>query len=231
MGANIYLKPSEVWSFYTKNPDKFEKERVIVAENTDTKYEICATKHLGTLQFLVYRQDIQQYEELVIDENDCSRTAKQLYVKYLFPVTVSSKEPVESGKKIPVDTKKHKDDRKASQLKYPAPSMPDNIDEMDESDIVEVMAELDDEIYQRDDELEMATKDFLAVLLNCDVDEIGELYGRYLVSDYIEYACELLAEEFSISVYHPRWVTDDETGVDEYVQYPYLDVDTDEEEE
>lgn len=230
MGVNVYLKPSEIWSFYEKNPVKFEKERVVVAENTETKYEVCVTKHLGHLQFLVYRQDVQQYEELVIDDNDCTRTAKQLYVKYLFPVTVTKNEPVESGKKIPVDTNKHKDDRKASQVKYPLPKVPDNLDEMDDNDIVEVVAELDDEIYQRDDELEMATKDFLAVLLNCDTEEIGELYGRFLVADFIEYACELLAEEFLISVYHPRWYTDEETGVDEYVQYPYLDVEPEEEE-
>ena len=82
----------------------------------------------------------------------------------------------------------------------------------------------DDLIYEREDELRLATIDFLSVLLGCDAEEVQ---GDYLdvIDEFLENACQNLADEFNISVYRPTLLTDDETGSDIYVEYPYLDID------
>lgn len=200
MGVNIHLKPTEVWPFFVENKARLENEMVAIAENEETKHSVYLTEENGCPLLSVYKEDTKLYEEGAVSAADSESTTKQIYLKYLFPVVVH--EP-----------------------KYNFQS------DLDEEDDEELTAEMElqmmeDEIYEREDALMFAMQDFLEVVLNCNTpSQIKELYGEDLVDELLDSFCRLLAEEHLISVYRPTFVTDEETGEESYVKYPYLDVD------
>lgn len=200
MGVNIHLKPTEVWPFFAENKARLENEMVAIAENEETSHSVYLTEENGCPLLSVYKDDTKLYEEGAVSAADSESTTKQIYLKYLFPVIVH--EP-----------------------KYNFQS------DLDEEDDEELTAEMElqmmeDEIYEREDALMFAMQDFLEVVLNCNTpSQIKELYGEDLVDELLDSFCRLLAEEHLISVYRPTFVTDEETGEESYVEYPYLDVD------
>lgn len=200
MGVNIHLKPTEVWPFFTENKARLENEMVAIAENEETSHSVYLTEENGCPLLSVYKEDTKLYEEGAVSAADSESTTKQIYLKYLFPVVVH--EP-----------------------KYNFQS------DLDEEDDEELTAEMElqmmeDEIYEREDALMFAMQDFLEIVLNCNTpSQIKELYGEDLVDELLDSFCRLLAEEHLISVYRPTFVTDEETGEESYVEYPYLDVD------
>lgn len=200
MGVNIHLKPTEVWPFFAENKARLENEMVAIAENEETSHSVYLTEENGCPLLSVYKDDTKLYEEGAVSAADSESTTKQIYLKYLFPVVVH--EP-----------------------KYNFQS------DLDEEDDEELTAEMElqmmeDEIYEREDALMFAMQDFLEVVLNCNTpSQIKELYGEDLVDELLDSFCRLLAEEHLISVYRPTFVTDEETGEESYVEYPYLDVD------
>lgn len=200
MGVNIHLKPTEVWPFFAENKARLESEMVAIAENEETSHSVYLTEENGCPLLSVYKEDTKLYEEGAVSAADSESTTKQIYLKYLFPVVVH--EP-----------------------KYNFQS------DLDEEDDEELTAEMElqmmeDEIYEREDALMFAMQDFLEIVLNCNTpSQIKELYGEDLVDELLDSFCRLLAEEHLISVYRPTFVTDEETGEESYVEYPYLDVD------
>lgn len=196
MGVNIHLKPSEVWPFFVANKARLGKEMVAIAENEETEYSVYLTEDKGSPQLSVYKQNSKQYEEPAISELDCADTAKRIYLKYLFPVVIST--PDYDGN----------DDDEVPDL------TPD-----------EEIQNCEDTIYEREDELVFAMQDFLAVLLSCkDPTQVSELYGEEIIDELLETFCRLLADEYMISVYRPSWVKESD-GSESFVEYPYLDVD------
>lgn len=199
MGVNIHLKPTEVWPFFAENKARLKNEMVAIAENEETCYSVYLTEENGCPLLSVYKEDTKLYEEGAVSAADSESTTKQIYLKYLFPVVVH--EP-----------------------KYNFQSDP----EEDEEEITAEMEMqmMEDEIYEREDALMFAMQDFLEVVLNCNTpSQVKELYGEDLVDELLDSFCRLLAEEYLISVYRPTFVTDEETGEESYVEYPYLDVD------
>lgn len=200
MGVNIHLKPTEVWPFFAENKARLENEMVAIAENEETSHSVYLTEENGCPLLSVYKEDTKLYEEGAVSAADSESTTKQIYLKYLFPVVVH--EP-----------------------KYNFQS------DLDEEDDEELTAEMElqmmeDEIYEREDALMFAMQDFLEVVLNCNTPrQIKELYGEDLVDELLDSFCRLLAEEYLISVYRPTFFTDEKTGDESYVEYPYLDVD------
>ena len=213
MGVEVYVKPVDVWKFFNQYCERLAEERIVVAENTETKYEICVTERVGFPQLIVLRQDIQQYEETVISEKDCADTAKLLYMKYLFPVTVSSSNNGTSNKKIPVEQPKVPEEK------------PDPHDEDDDFDLTpeEMKQMYDDMIVERDDELILAARDFLVTLFGFSEEYFDEVYGE-IIEDFLDQCCEQVARDYELSVYRPRWEIDPETGEKHFEEYPYLDV-------
>lgn len=78
--------------------------------------------------------------------------------------------------------------------------------------------ELEDEIYEREDELRLALCDFLQVASEgadtFDHDEPD-------VSEMLDYILEYLAVERCLSVRRPTFITDPNTGEEYYAEYPY----------
>ena len=81
----------------------------------------------------------------------------------------------------------------------------------------------DDKIAEREDELDQAVMDFLATVLgegfyDLDSDSNGEI-----VEDCKEHFLEYIARKFSISIYRPMYL-EDEDGTDFYTDTPYEDM-------
>ena len=136
MGVNIHVPADEVWSFFQKNKDRLEKEMVAIAENDDTDYAVYLTEDYGYPTFFVCKGDAEpEYEEGAISADDCLKTARKCYSQYLFPVSVCSQKSFQED------------------------------DDNDENEIEDNSQEIQDIMYEREDELRMALCDFLQVVL------------------------------------------------------------------
>lgn len=84
---------------------------------------------------------------------------------------------------------------------------------------------IDDEIYQRDDELKLAMVDFLSCVLqksNSD-DVIGE-YGESFVLEVLDHVLEYISYDHCIPIFRPMFVEDPETGDEVFEEFPYVGV-------
>lgn len=201
--VEVYLKADEVWKYFQMNKEALKSEQVLVAENTETKYEIYLTDFAGHPQLRVFRGDIELHTECCIDEEDCTYTAKWIYVKYLFPVTANTSKQYGQSK-IPVDDKPKAETKKETQ----------------KSGAVKAMEDI---ICEREDELAQAASDFLEIVLEY-FGAIEEYYGEGLIEDTLDHVCQRLAKEWGISVRRPFMYEDDD-GKNVFEEYPYLPLD------
>ena len=193
MGIKIHVNPGDVWDFFDKNLARLAKEMVLIAENEDTDYSIYLTEDQNYPLLSVYKNDLKLYEEGVISRTDCEKTTKGLYTKYLFPLVVTSKDF---------------DSASEEALLFGEPASKQDIE---------------DEIYERSDELYLATIDFLQVLLGYrDPDMLISEYGD-ITEEFLDSTCEFLSEEYGIPIFRPMFVVDEETGDETYTEFPYME--------
>lgn len=199
MSAKIHIPADEVWSFFFKNKERCTEEMVEIASNDETKYAVYLTEDEGYPMLSVCHGDEEpEYEEGAISKDDCSETAKRMFVRYLFPITVTCDKAIS----------------KHSTVKYEEP-------EEDEDDSTQDML---DEVYQRDDELTLALCDFLQVVLEEDIDgaELLGTYGESVIAQILDEFLDSLASEHCFTnIRRPTFVTDPESGVEYYTEYPY----------
>lgn len=194
MGVNIHVPADEVWSFFQKNKDRLKEEMVAIAENDDTDYAVYLTEDYGYPTFFVCKGDADpEYEEGAISADDCSKTAEKCYSQYLFPVFVNSQKSILGG---------------------------DNEAVEEEEDNVQ---EVQDIMYEREDELRMALCDFLQVVLLDDEEnpDIESTYGSAMIDEILDHFLEYLGFEHSLPVYRPMFVADEDTGCEVYTEFPY----------
>ena len=77
----------------------------------------------------------------------------------------------------------------------------------------------DDDVYIRQDELSLATSDYLQTLL-CTKDVESE-YGVDMVDTFLESVGHLLYKNFNISMYHPVFVVNAQEESEVLLEYPY----------
>jgi len=198
MGVNIHVKPSETWEFFEKNKKRLETVMVCLAENEETNHAVYLTEDKGFPMFLAYKGEEKLCSEGAVSAADSEDTAKRIYLKYLFPVVV------DLGRQIGSKT-----DSKQEESYDP---------ELEKQD-------MEDMIYEREDELQLAAMDFLCTLLCCKSHE--ELTASYndIIEAFMDWTCQYFADEHLISVWRPMFITDDETGSEILIEYPYLEVD------
>lgn len=83
--------------------------------------------------------------------------------------------------------------------------------------------DMEDIVYEREDELRLALCDFLQVVL-MDLEDgvdIESYYGPGIIDEILDYFLEYLGFEQRLPVYRPMFITDDETGEEVYTEYPY----------
>lgn len=103
----------------------------------------------------------------------------------------------------------------------------------------ELRSSIEDEIYQREDELYFAWRDFLEVVLKDDPTQAAVLLNGNddLNDEILDRVLEFLATEYDLLIYRPGFVRCDETDEEFYTEYPYnwpeaddLDDDTEDDE-
>lgn len=205
--VKIYIPANELWVFYTENKKRCEKEMILIAENTETEYAVYMTDDDGTLMFSVCKGDGEpEYEEYVMDDADCEQSAKKLFFRYLIPVTVIDGKAVLSGDQ--------------------------GNDELDGADVGLSRQEMEDEIYERDDALDFALRDFLAVVLEePDGEKVADSYGQKFLNQVLHHFLEYLTNEHRIKIFRPMFFRDNESGCEIYSQYPYEEYTFSEDEE
>ena len=194
MGVNIHVKPEDIWPFFENNKTRLTEEMVSVAENEETEYEIYLTEENGYPLFYVYRGELEIDSECAVSLSDCALTAKSLYTKYLFPVMVTIEKEEVTGER----------------------------DENTYDDFPYSLQDMEDEVYEREDELHFAAIDFLQVVLGySDMDRLLALYGEELVNAFVDDMCQYLMDFHDISVYRPMLMVDDTTAEETLVEFPY----------
>lgn len=195
MGVEVYVRPDDAWQFFEEYKVRLAKEQIAIAENSETEHTVYMTEDKGCPLLSVWRGKQKLYEEPAVSNSDLKNTAQKIYIKYLLPVVVMEEKS-----------------------KYITPPPDDEEEEIDPE--LEMLA-LQDEIYKREDDLQLATEDYLEKVLCCkDYQNAIKEYGD-IAPELLDRICEILAIEFLISVYRPKWVYHEDTGCEEFVDYPY----------
>lgn len=82
-------------------------------------------------------------------------------------------------------------------------------------------AEREDIIFNREDELLSEFQNFLIAIGDEYSDYVFDTEYEELIKSAMDDVLEMLGREYGIPVYRPMFITDEETGEDEYIDYPY----------
>ena len=189
----IYIPFNEVWDFYTDHKERLKEEYVLIAENPELEREIYLTMEEGKQYptVNVFHGELPIYTEVMVSEADARRSVREIYTKYLFPVNAD------------VDESDDLSERRGE----------------NDSDSM-TLQEMEDAVYERDDQLLLGMQDFLEVIFD-DADlwnlmSLGEVED--LLDDFLTHLADI-----GFLVYRPRIIADDDTGKDVFVSYPYND--------
>lgn len=189
----IYIPFNEVWDFYTDHKERLKEEYVLIAENPELEREIYLTMEEGKQYptVNVFHGELPIYTEVMVSEADARRSVREIYTKYLFPVNSDVDES---------------DDLSERRGEYDSDSM--------------TLQEMEDAVYERDDQLLLGMQDFLEVIFD-DADlwnlmSLGEVED--LLDDFLTHLADI-----GFLVYRPKIIADDDTGKDVFVSYPYND--------
>ena len=193
--VRIFIPPNELWKFYTQNKGRCQKEMILIAENTETCYAVYMTDDSGTLTLSVCHGDnAPEYEERVMGNADCEASAKRLFTRYLIPLIEIN------GKSALIG---------------------DITGDVDDDDFNPSMQDVEDEMYEREDELDLAIKDFLAVVLQePDGEAVINEFGETFIQEVLHHFLEYLTNDHGIQIYRPMFFEDD-SGYEIYSQFPY----------
>lgn len=223
MDPTIYIKPEKTWDFFCWNREKLKVSEAIIAENKDTDYTICITNEEDCPVFIIYKNEDVCVRQKVVSGQNCGYIVEYLYERFLYPVDVVSGIPEPEAKK-PDEPEVPEEPDDTPPADFPVYT-PDD-DEWDSlvnecREFLEIPSKiLDDQdpyyeiMYVRQDEVDLAAKDFLRKFLEM------EAIPHAMVDDFVWRTMEWAAEEYGISVWYPSEYTDTDTGSDYFVTYP-----------
>lgn len=193
VGVDIHIPADEVWSFFQKNKDRCNEEMIAIAENTGTEYAVYLTEENGYPSFSVCKGDGEPEYE---------------------EGAISENDCTDTAKRC--------------YLKYLFPVIVRDdkttiLEEEDNEDDFGTMQNMEDAIYEREDELRLALCDFIQVVLRESGDgvDIMDIYGVDMVDDILGFILEYMATELCLDIYRPTIVVDEYTGCKLYTEYPY----------
>lgn len=193
----IYIPATEVWSFYLQNSYRCKKEMVLIAENTDTEYAVYITDEDDALMLSVCKGDKSpEYEEYALNAEDCANITKKMMLRYLIPFAIVN------GRTV----------------------LPDNLPKglEDDGELSFSRRDMEDEMYEREDELDLAIKDFLTVVLQeSDSDRLLANYQQDFIDEVLDEFLRILAKDYCCEIFRPMFIGDTETGCEIYTQFPY----------
>lgn len=199
MGVQIYVPADEVWGFFQTNRKRLDGEMVLIAENTDTEYAVYLTAE-NDLPVLAVAKGNEKTEY----KEPCVSEEDCTTVSKKFFARYLFPVMITDGKYIQDDVPDEKSER-------------------------ETWMDMEDTMYEREDELRLAMADFLAIALqegDNDGTNILELYGGDVVEEILDEFLKTLSDEYSFQIYRPMIVTDSD-GYEVFTEFPYSEYDID----
>lgn len=207
-GVKVHVSPDNIWEFFQNNKGRLVDSKVVIAENTDTGYAVLLTNDYdGVANLIVERNEERIYNNYEWSSGGCYSTYRQLIGKYLLPVVEDTppQPPCE---------------RKLSDYDIPDDLPPNVSIESAEDDELQ---EMEDAQYEREDELLLATADYLSIAMNEGAGDGGaiiEAYGTEFVNEVTDHILEYLASEQGVEIYRPT-IFDGDNGERMLIEYPY----------
>ena len=112
LGGNIIIEPNEVWEYFCKHRDDFNRETHMIAERKDYGISIYLTESFGWPSFEVKSDDVTVYTENAISGADCTEIAKKIYERFLSDAVISAISEIEQD-----DSKIEQDARISREIK------------------------------------------------------------------------------------------------------------------
>lgn len=191
--VRVFVPTNELWEFYVRNWKRCREEMVLIAENTETGYAVYMTDDNGAPMFSVCKGDEQPEYEEHVGSADCEETARKLFMRYLVPFTVVDNDAVISG----------------------------GTEDAGDHDPGFITPDMKDEMYEREDELDLAIRDFLAVVLQkYDSEAVSAEFEEDFIQEVLNHILEYLTDNHCIQIFRPMVFTDDD-GSEVYCKFPY----------
>ena len=214
-GVKLHLSTSQIWSHFFENVDRLQDYEDCIADNKDNGMSLYITAFTICPQLVLYADERPVLYRIVRNQEECSKWAVYLITRYVAGVEIDK--PVNDEKD---DEKPKIIDLPMSKEGEPKPvSVPHEEEEDDEVDDEQKILDV---IYEREDEINQAVGDMLAVVLcEDDITAVKELYGAEFVSEVVDDFLQYLADNHNVSVYRPTLETDPETGEEVLKEFPY----------
>lgn len=188
--AMIHLRPEKIWGFYERNKERLCREMVLIAENDSTNTKIYLSSE-NTLPYIYAVVDGKEVaKEGMVTMLDASDTAYSYYFRYLTKPAENIPDPDDAD----------------------CPPEPDDDEELTPQDAL-------DEIYEREDALFFALRDFLQVVLEADESDFRG--HDDLMDQILDDILTLLSERYACKIYRPTVMEDKKTGLEYIENYPY----------
>lgn len=195
MEGEIFVTPEEMWSYFQEKKDVLQSGNMIgIASNELAGIEVFLECDNGHPLFSVYIDDEFEYSEMAMDEVDCRYTVGRIYDDYIRNYIRN----------------------------YIGKELDEIVEDVEEEEIPASTATIEDEIYERDVELDDALIDFLNVVLEKSTysflsfsdDELQDMKDHFL---------EYIARKYDIDIYRPMYL-EGENGTEEFFEYPYGEI-------
>ena len=195
----IHLKPNEVWKFFHDHRVRLEEEMLEIASNTETNTAIFLTEQDGFPFVSVYKNDQLVHEDYCVSDTDSEETMRDIYIKYMPPFYVTVN-----------------DETKAA----------DSDSSDDDADVEEItLAECEDKINEREDEITLAIQALIEVLTEDSVGALEFGPGDETFEDIVDHIVEFLAVDCGFRVRRPMFIIDEESHEEVFSEYPYEEFD------
>lgn len=186
---HIYVPAEDVWDYYEDNLHDLKKSMHKIAENTDYGVTVYLSDDTGFPDVIIDADGETVYQDFIASPKECEEMMTKIYENFL------SAKAIETLANIDITCD---DDG-------PEPEIP--------------LFDLDDEIEEREIEIENALWVFLdTVLGNNAALEMVDTDETF--TDIKEHFLEYLARKHGLPVHRPMFLAD-EDGVEFYEEYPY----------
>lgn len=229
--VNIYIKPDEVWRFFQQNREALRISEAIIAENKETGYVVCLTNEVGKPELTVYRNDhLVCNDGFYVSEDECTDSCRMVIETFLYPLEEETDFPPQDILPVPEPDETPPVSDPEDELPLPPADAEDEAwsktwDSYHDilsipADGIEDFPGLSDVMYTRQDEVLMAMKDLLDVLMEGD----ARLYDDAMADDLVHTLLIAIAEDYGYAVWYPTEYTDADTGRRYLDTYPYNDL-------
>lgn len=189
---NIDVEASDIWDYCLDHQEELAKNQHLMAENPDYGMEVWVTMVNGSPELVVECDGSEIYREDILNEKDAKKTADRIYEDYLSIKAIETLTD-DGNTTVYEDTTVYIED-----------------EEDDDQSLID----------EREDEIDLAIRDFI-----CVVSDAGDYnIEDEVIDDLKEHFLEYMYRKWGIGIYRPMYLEDADTGEDYFTEYPYDDL-------